>query len=84
LTLLLPASFNAFAAPSFLGCPQMLSFPAAARLCHTRRWLVVASLFATYFCCTTPAFVDARHLELSTLLSPAAFVALLLPAAAYL
>ena len=54
---------------------KTLSLPAAAHLCHSRWWLVVALLFATHFHCPTPAFVDAHCRESSMLLSPAAFAA---------
>ena len=41
--------------PSSPHCPQMLWSSAAARLFHSCRWLVVASLFATHFHCPTPS-----------------------------
>jgi hypothetical protein len=44
-----------YSIPSSPRCPQTLSLPAAARLFHSRRWLVVASLFATHFHCPTPS-----------------------------
>ena len=47
--------------PLLLWCPQAFLLPAAARLCHSRQWLVVVLLSATYFRLSPPAFVDARH-----------------------
>ena len=47
--------------PLLLWCPQAFLLPAATRLCHSRQWLVVVLLSATYFRLSPPAFVDARH-----------------------
>jgi hypothetical protein len=44
-----------YSIPSSPRCPQMLSVPAAACLCHSHRWLVVASSLATHFHCPTPS-----------------------------
>jgi hypothetical protein len=44
-----------YSIPSSPRCPQTLSSPAAACLCHSRRWLVVVSSFATHFHCPTPS-----------------------------
>ena len=44
-----------YSIPPSLRCPQMLLSPAAAHLFHSRRWLVVASSFATHFHCRTPS-----------------------------
>ena len=61
--------------PSSPRCPLMLLLPAATHPCHSRWWLVVASLFATQLHCPAPAFADAHCRESSMLLSPATFAA---------
>jgi hypothetical protein len=56
-----PASVR-YSIPPSLRCPQTLLSPAAAHLFHSRRWLVVASSFATHFHCPTPSSPCCPHM----------------------
>ena len=57
-----------YSIPSSPRCPQMLSLPAAAHLCHSCRWLIVALSFATHFHCPNPSLLRCPY----TLSLPAA------------
>ena len=50
-----------YSIPSSPCCPQTLSLPAAAHMCHSRRWLIVVSSFATHFHCPTPLLLHCPH-----------------------